>query len=93
MENDSQTMDKDLVELVGARAKDKKVPTLIIIYNIVLIISVQSSVRIEAMTTIGTIYDNCYQRIKNNDKLAIEKAGWIPDLIISCLYLGDLSVQ
>ena len=45
------------------------------------------------MTTIGTIYDNCYQRIKNNDKLAIEKAGWIPDLVISCLYLGDLSVQ
>lgn len=76
IESDSQTMNKDLVELVGARAKDKK-----------------NTVRIEAMTTIGTIYDNCYQRIKNNDKLAIEKAGWIPDLVISCLYLGDLSVQ
>lgn len=39
--NDSQTMNKDLVELVGARAKDKKVPNLIIIYNnIILIISV-----------------------------------------------------
>lgn len=45
------------------------------------------------MATIGAIYNNCYQRIKANDKVAIEKAGWIPDLVLSCLYLGDLSVQ
>jgi len=45
------------------------------------------------MATIGTIYNNCYQRIKANDKLTIEKTGWIPDLVLSCLYLGDLSVQ
>ncbi|KAI8646023.1 armadillo-type protein [Parasitella parasitica] len=76
IENDSKIMDKNLVELVGARAKDKK-----------------NLVRVEAMTTIGTIYDNCYQRIKANDKLAIEKTGWIPDLVLSCLYLGDLAVQ
>jgi hypothetical protein len=31
IESDSQTMNKDLVELVGARAKDKKVPNFIII--------------------------------------------------------------
>ncbi|KAL9541955.1 hypothetical protein MBANPS3_008853 [Mucor bainieri] len=76
IEHDSASMDKDLVELVGARAKDKK-----------------NAVRVEAMATVGTIYNNCYQRIKANDKAAIEKAGWIPDLVLSCLYLGDLSVQ
>ncbi|CAO3633172.1 unnamed protein product [Mucor fragilis] len=76
IENDSASMDKDLVELVAARAKDKK-----------------NVVRVEAMATIGAIYNNCYQRIKANDKVAIEKAGWIPDLVLSCLYLGDLSVQ
>ncbi|EPB84270.1 hypothetical protein HMPREF1544_08990 [Mucor circinelloides 1006PhL] len=76
IEHDSASMDKHLIELVGARAKDKK-----------------NVVRIEAMATIGTIYNNCYQRIKANDKLTIEKTGWIPDLVLSCLYLGDLSVQ
>ncbi|CEP19463.1 hypothetical protein [Parasitella parasitica] len=76
IEHDCKTMDKNLVELVGARAKDKKNP-----------------VRVEAMATIGTIYNNCYQRIQANDKLAIDKAGWIPDLVLSCLYLGDLTVQ
>jgi sister-chromatid-cohesion protein PDS5 len=52
----------------------------------------KSSVRAIAMNTIGSIYQNCYARIQANDKLAIEKVGWIPDTILNRLYVGDLSV-
>lgn len=44
------------------------------------------------MSTIGSIYQNCFSAIQASDKLAIEKVGWIPDTIISRLYVGDLSV-
>lgn len=52
----------------------------------------KSSVRAVAMNTIGSIYQNCYARIQANDKLAIEKVGWIPDTILNRLYVGDASV-
>lgn len=44
------------------------------------------------MNTIGSIYQNCFSSIQSGDKLAIEKAGWIPDSILSRIYVGDLSV-
>lgn len=44
------------------------------------------------MSTIGFIYQSCFSAIQASDKLAIEKVGWIPDTIISRLYVGDLSV-
>lgn len=52
----------------------------------------KSSVRAVAMNTIGSIYQNCFARIQANDKMAIEKVGWIPDTILNRLYVGDLSV-
>ncbi|KAI9485716.1 MAG: armadillo-type protein [Benjaminiella poitrasii] len=52
----------------------------------------KSSVRTEAMNTIGLIYNNSYDRIQVNDKGAISKVGWIPDYLFSFVYLGDESV-
>lgn len=52
----------------------------------------KSSVRGVAMNTIGSIYQNCFARIQANDKMAIEKVGWIPDTIFNRLYVGDSSV-
>ncbi|KAI8080901.1 armadillo-type protein [Thamnidium elegans] len=52
----------------------------------------KSSVRAVAMNTIGSIYQNCFARIQANDKMAIEKVGWIPDTILNRLYVGELSV-
>lgn len=52
----------------------------------------KSSVRSVAMNTIGAIYQNCYSRIEANDKLVIEKVGWIPNTILNRLYVGDASV-
>jgi sister-chromatid-cohesion protein PDS5 len=44
------------------------------------------------MATIGSIYHSCYERIRAGDKTTIEKVGWIPDSLLNCLYVGDLSV-
>lgn len=52
----------------------------------------KSLVRAVAMNTIGSIYQSCFDRIKANDKLSIEKVGWIPDTVFNRLYVGDLSV-
>ncbi|KAI7902740.1 armadillo-type protein [Cokeromyces recurvatus] len=49
----------------------------------------KSSVRAEAMNTIGLIYDGSYDRIQANDKAIMTKIGWIPDYLFSFLYLEN----
>ncbi|KAI8988168.1 armadillo-type protein [Mycotypha africana] len=53
----------------------------------------KNSVRIEAMNTLGFIYDAYYTRIQANDKTVIDKVGWIPDYMLSTLYNSDPSIM
>lgn len=44
------------------------------------------------MYTIGSIYQNCYEKVEAGDTTVINKVGWIPGELFNCLYVGDPSV-
>ncbi|KAI8992505.1 armadillo-type protein [Pilobolus umbonatus] len=52
----------------------------------------KASVRNEAMEVIGAMYAHFYDKIKSNDRITIDKVGWIPNQLFACLYVGDASV-
>ncbi|CEG69090.1 hypothetical protein RMATCC62417_05229 [Rhizopus microsporus] len=52
----------------------------------------KNSVRVQAMKTMGSIYNEYYASIQANEKMAVQKLGWIPNSLFSRVYTGDASV-
>jgi sister-chromatid-cohesion protein PDS5 len=40
----------------------------------------------------GSIYNEYYASIQANEKIAVQKLGWIPNSLFSRVYTGDASV-
>ncbi|KAI8379771.1 armadillo-type protein [Radiomyces spectabilis] len=75
-EVDPTHMDKEVLEKLALRCKDKK-----------------ASVRKGAMDALGSIYNKAYGRIAAQDRPVVEKVGWIPGTILSCLYVDEPAVM
>ncbi|KAI7878695.1 ARM repeat-containing protein [Lichtheimia hyalospora FSU 10163] len=52
----------------------------------------KSSVRKAAMSTLGSLYSAAYPRIQDHNESAISKLGWIPENLLYCVYVDDVSV-
>ncbi|KAI9313758.1 armadillo-type protein [Dichotomocladium elegans] len=52
----------------------------------------KATVRKEAMAALGSFYNSAYYRIHENEQAVVEKLGWIPDNLLSCIYVDDRSV-
>ncbi|KAI8878089.1 hypothetical protein K501DRAFT_229043, partial [Backusella circina FSU 941] len=51
----------------------------------------KASVRKQAMEAIGLIYNNFFDQL--NDRVAMDRVGWIPTTLMNGIYVGDLSVM
>ncbi|KAG1562450.1 hypothetical protein G6F49_000907 [Rhizopus delemar] len=50
-------------------------------------------VRVQAMKTIGSVYDKWFDSIHAGDKTAMQKVGWIPKSLLNRVYTGDAAVM
>ncbi|OAD78951.1 hypothetical protein PHYBLDRAFT_76970 [Phycomyces blakesleeanus NRRL 1555(-)] len=52
----------------------------------------KQSVRKEAMSALGAIYNHEFDSISSNNEDLIAKLGWIPETLLNCLYVDELAV-